>query len=94
MQKKSTCLCLILDRTESNFSSAPPVSLDYGVSGEEEEEELPNDMRFNSAHVISIVGYSALFMVSSVANLTVLNILLRRFRKNKSRVNLLLINLV
>ena len=51
-------------------------------------------MRFNSAHVISIVGYSALFMVSSVANLTVLNILLRRFRKNKSRVNLLLINLV
>ena len=50
-------------------------------------------MRFNSAHIISICGYSALFLVSSVANLTVLNILVRRYRKTKSRVNLLLIHL-
>lgn len=50
-------------------------------------------MHFNSAHVISISAYSALFLVSSVANLTVLYILIRRYRKIKSRVNLLLINL-
>eukprot|EP00095_Tigriopus_kingsejongensis_P011396 maker-scaffold68_size422247-snap-gene-2.13 protein:Tk11396 transcript:maker-scaffold68_size422247-snap-gene-2.13-mRNA-1 annotation:"adipokinetic hormone receptor isoform x3" len=50
-------------------------------------------MRFNSAHVISISAYGALFLVSSVANMTVLYILIRRYRKIKSRVNLLLINL-
>ena len=57
------------------------------------EEELPADMRFNSGHVVSIVGYSTLFLVSSVANCTVLMILIRRYRKTKSRVNLLLIHL-
>ena len=50
-------------------------------------------MRFNSAHVISITGYSLLFIVSSVANITVLRILVERYRKIKSRVNLLLIHL-
>ena len=34
--------------------------------------ELPSDMRFNSAKVISICGYGALFLASSVANITVL----------------------
>ena len=58
-----------------------------------QEEELPADMRFNSGHVVSIVGYSTLFLVSSVANCTVLMILIRRYRKTKSRVNLLLIHL-
>ena len=55
--------------------------------------DMTDDMKFNSANVISIVGYSILFVVSSVANLTVLNILLRRYKKNKSRVNMLLIHL-
>jgi hypothetical protein len=55
--------------------------------------ELPEDMQFNSAHVISIVGYSTLFLVSSIANCTVLMILIRRYKKTKSRVNLLLIHL-
>ena len=55
--------------------------------------ELPEDMQFNSAHVISIVGYSTLFLVSSIANCTVLRILIRRYKKTKSRVNLLLIHL-
>ena len=55
--------------------------------------ELPEDMKFNSSHVISIVGYSTLFLVSSVCNCTVLMILIRRYKKTKSRVNLLLIHL-
>ena len=55
--------------------------------------ELPEDMQFNSAHVISTVGYSTLFLVSSIANCTVLMILIRRYKKTKSRVNLLLIHL-
>ena len=55
--------------------------------------ELPPDMQFSSANVISICGYGILFIVSSMANLTVLNILVRRYKKTKSRVNLLLIHL-
>ena len=55
--------------------------------------ELPEDMQFNSALFISIVGYSTLFLVSSIANCTVLMILIRRYKKTKSRVNLLLIHL-
>ncbi|XP_040581282.1 adipokinetic hormone/corazonin-related peptide receptor variant I [Lepeophtheirus salmonis] len=50
-------------------------------------------MTFNSAHIISITGYSTLFIISSLANLTVLKILVRRYKKIKSRVNLLLIHL-
>jgi len=57
------------------------------------DEDLPSDMQFNSAHVISIVGYGSLFIVSSIANTTVLRILIRRYRKTRSRVNLLLSHL-
>ncbi|CAB4059501.1 GNRHR [Lepeophtheirus salmonis] len=60
---------------------------------EKDEEKLPSDMTFNSAHIISITGYSTLFIISSLANLTVLKILVRRYKKIKSRVNLLLIHL-
>ena len=30
------------------------------------ETELPEDMKFNSGHVVSLVGYSTLFLVSSI----------------------------
>jgi hypothetical protein len=40
------------------------------------ESELPSDMRFNSAHVISIVGYGSLFVVSSIANLVSVKMLM------------------
>ena len=59
----------------------------------ETTEELPLDMQFNSAHVISIVGYSFLFVVSSICNCSIMLILIRRYKKTKSRVNLLLIHL-
>ena len=36
---------------------------------DDDDGDLPSDMRFNSAHIISIVGYSSLFVVSSIANL-------------------------
>ena len=54
---------------------------------------LPADMRFGSGHVITIVGYGSLFIVSSIANFVVLKILIARYRKTKSRVNLLLCHL-
>lgn len=55
--------------------------------------ELPPDMQFTSANVLSIVAYSSLFLVSSVANCSILLVLIRRYKKTKSRVNLLLIHL-
>ena len=54
---------------------------------------LPEEMRFGSGQIISIVGYGSLFMVSSIANFVVLKILIARYRKTKSRVNLLLCHL-
>ena len=57
------------------------------------QTELPLDMQFNSGHVISIVGYSFLFVISSICNCSVMLILIRRYKKTKSRVNLLLIHL-
>ena len=58
-----------------------------------DSQVLPPDMRFGSGQVISIVGYGSLFVVSSVANFVVLKILIARYRKTKSRVNLLLCHL-
>ena len=48
---------------------------------------LPEEMRFGSGQIISIVGYGSLFMVSSIANFVVLKFLIARYRKTKSRVN-------
>ena len=33
------------------------------------ETELPEDMKFNSGHVVSLVGYSTLFLVSSIGKM-------------------------
>ena len=50
-------------------------------------------MRFGVGQVISICGYGVIFLVSAIANLMVLKILIARYRKTKSRVNLLLCHL-
>ena len=58
-------------------------------------EELPPDMVFGEAQVISISVYSALFVASGVLNLRVLRNLLRARRHvGLSRLNHLLIHLV
>ena len=87
-----SCYFQVDPEMESNQTSVlDNTTTTSNVSGV--EAELPPDMKFNSAHVISIVGYGTLFLVSSVANITVLRILVNRYRKTKSRVNLLLIHL-
>ena len=55
--------------------------------------KLPLEMQFNSGLVISIVGYSFLFVVSSICNCSVMIILIRRYKKTNSRIDLLFINL-
>ncbi|XP_049785180.1 adipokinetic hormone/corazonin-related peptide receptor variant I isoform X2 [Schistocerca cancellata] len=52
---------------------------------------LPEDMKFNDGHVVSIATYSVLMVVSAAGNLTVLFIILRR--RARSRVNHMLMHL-
>ena len=57
-------------------------------------DDLPIDMRFNEGHVVSIITYSCLMVVSAIGNITVLSLLLRR-RGNaaRTRINTMLIHL-
>ena len=80
----NSSLIQLVTTTDENMTS---------VNTSEAELILPDDMQFNTSSVISIVGYSILFVVSSIANCSVLMILIRRYKKTKSRVNLLLIHL-
>lgn len=57
------------------------------------EMVLPIDMRFNDGHVLSIVVYSILMVFSAIGNITVLVLILRRRRKNPSRINTMLMHL-
>ncbi|GLV40451.1 Adipokinetic hormone receptor [Carabus blaptoides fortunei] len=54
---------------------------------------LPIDMRFNHGHVVSIIAYSILMVLSAIGNITVLVLILRRRRQTKSRINLMLMHL-
>ena len=55
--------------------------------------ELPIDMQFNDAHVISIVTYTLLMVISALGNSTVLVLICRRRRTSKTRINTMLMHL-
>ncbi|XP_012272111.1 gonadotropin-releasing hormone II receptor isoform X2 [Orussus abietinus] len=57
------------------------------------ELELPIDMRFNEGHVVSIVTYSVLMVVSAIGNSTVLFLILKRKRSARTRINSMLLHL-
>uniref|UniRef100_A0A0K8SPD4 G-protein coupled receptors family 1 profile domain-containing protein n=2 Tax=Lygus hesperus TaxID=30085 RepID=A0A0K8SPD4_LYGHE len=54
---------------------------------------LEPDMVFNEGHLVLIIFYSILFVISAVGNITVLVLLLRRKAKIRSRVNFMLVHL-
>lgn len=54
---------------------------------------FPIDMRFNEGHKLSIITYSILMVFSGIANITVLVLLVKRRRKNPSRINTMLMHL-
>lgn len=57
-------------------------------------EDLPLDMRFNEGHVVSIVFYSILMVLSAIGNITVLTLLVRRNNNRpRTRINKMLIHL-
>ncbi len=81
------------DNSSSGSSSSSNATAAAGaVAG---ERELPPDMVFGEAQVISISVYSVLFVVSGVLNLNVLaNLLRARRHVGLSRLNHLLLQLV
>ena len=52
----------------------------------------PRELKFNGDSLISVITYSALFVVAAVGNLTVFTILFRN-RRRRSRVNLFIMHL-
>ncbi|XP_050503980.1 adipokinetic hormone/corazonin-related peptide receptor variant I [Diabrotica virgifera virgifera] len=54
---------------------------------------LPLDMQFNDGHRLSIFVYSILFVFSTIANTTVLVLILKRRKKFPSRINMMLVHL-
>lgn len=55
--------------------------------------ERPIDMRFNDGHVVSIVTYGILMLISAAGNITVLIMTMIRKRKSKSRIHTLVMHL-
>lgn len=51
------------------------------------------DMRFNEGHLVSIVTYSVLMVISIAGNTTVLVLICKKRRINRSRINTMLIHL-
>ena len=47
----------------------PQENISTSINHTMSETELPEDMKFNSGHVVSLVGYSTLFLVSSIGKI-------------------------
>ncbi|XP_055599579.1 adipokinetic hormone/corazonin-related peptide receptor variant I-like [Uranotaenia lowii] len=57
------------------------------------KSELPMDMQFNSGHLLQIVVYSVLMVISAIGNITVLTLLIKRRMKSHSRIDMMLMHL-
>ncbi|XP_058805692.1 adipokinetic hormone/corazonin-related peptide receptor variant I isoform X2 [Phymastichus coffea] len=91
-------------RSRTNFTRMETSSVVDGLTLEDNrsmpfvpwdfnDERLTPDMRFNEGHVVSIVTYSILMVISSIGNITVLVLLLTRRDSARSRINNMLIHL-
>ncbi|XP_011136225.2 gonadotropin-releasing hormone receptor isoform X1 [Harpegnathos saltator] len=55
--------------------------------------DMPMDMRFNDGHMVKIITYSILMVISATGNIAVLTMTVIRKRKSKSRINTLVMHL-
>lgn len=58
-----------------------------------DENNLPYELRFNEGHMVTIITYSILMVISAVGNITVLTIILKRRRKAGTRIHAMLMHL-
>lgn len=81
--------------------AGPPPVITWPADGRNNGtgESTPNatnltyDMVFNEGHVITIVTYSILMVISAIGNITVLSIILKRRRKAGTRIHAMLMHL-
>ncbi|XP_044735225.1 gonadotropin-releasing hormone receptor isoform X2 [Chrysoperla carnea] len=71
----------------------PDWSIVVDSNSQANESELPIDMRFNDGHMLSIIVYSILMVISATGNITVLVLILQRRKKTRSRINMMLMHL-
>ncbi|XP_037911610.1 gonadotropin-releasing hormone receptor isoform X1 [Hermetia illucens] len=64
-----------------------------GPDNQSEPIQLPIDMRFNDGHRLSITVYSVLMVISSIGNITVLVLLIKRRLRGPSRIDIMLMHL-
>lgn len=57
------------------------------------KNNLPYELRFNEGHMVTIITYSILMVISAVGNITVLTIILKRRRKAGTRIHAMLMHL-
>ena len=79
-----------VNTSHNNCSRA--TALETEVANPEAEPELSSDMIFNDNSLMVVIGYSVLFLISAVGNLTVFLTLFRN-RHRRSRVNLFIMHL-
>ncbi|XP_033359180.1 gonadotropin-releasing hormone II receptor [Bombus vosnesenskii] len=78
---------------ENGIKTISSMELSNSRANISNEVELPIDMRFNEGHIVSIVFYSVLMVISAIGNTTVLVLIMRRKRVSKSRIHTMLMHL-
>lgn len=56
-------------------------------------KDLPANMKFNDSHMIAIISYGILLLVSGVANTAVMVTLCQRYKRRKTKISLMIIHL-
>ncbi|KAL4228069.1 hypothetical protein ACF0H5_013505 [Mactra antiquata] len=92
-----------MEGTTDNYTDYEGITMPIGTysydeftinpsNGTMSADQIPEEMLFGIPHIVSIVGYSSLFVISATGNLTVF-ITLFRNRNDKSRVNMFIMHL-
>lgn len=56
-------------------------------------QTLPHDLTFTEGHLLTIIVYAVLILISAAGNGIVLTVMWRRRRKARARINLMLMHL-
>lgn len=97
---ESDSIIVLKSVTKPSVAGPPPVISwpDIALRNESSvsaynESGLTYDMRFNDGHLVTIVTYSILMVISAIGNITVLSIILKRRRKASTRIHAMLMHL-
>lgn len=78
------------------FAAQQNISINVGTTSQtdfEAGQTLPHDLVFSPGHLITIITYSILIVISAAGNGVVLTVMWRRRRKARARINVMLMHL-